>query len=62
MNALHPLAVCAVVCAHRKIPLAYLGDLNMWLAVCWTFQRNVWDLRHDPSSTTSGLLLSDDIA
>jgi hypothetical protein len=34
MNALHPLAVYAAVCAHRKIPLAYPGDLNMWLAVC----------------------------
>ena len=34
MNALHPLAVYTAVCAHRKIPLAYPGDLNMWLAVC----------------------------
>jgi len=34
MNALHPLAVYAAVCAHRKIPLVYPGDLNMWLAVC----------------------------
>jgi nitrite reductase/ring-hydroxylating ferredoxin subunit len=34
MNALHPLAVYAAVCAQRQIPFAYNGDLNAWLGVC----------------------------
>jgi hypothetical protein len=28
MNALHPLAVYAAVCAHRNTPLAFPGDLD----------------------------------
>jgi hypothetical protein len=34
MNALHPLAVYAAVCAHRSQPLRYNGDLDAWLGVC----------------------------
>lgn len=33
MNALHPLAVYAAVCAHRSQPLRYSGDLDAWLGV-----------------------------
>ena len=33
MNALHPLAVYAVVCAHKKEPLKFPGDYSAWLAV-----------------------------